>query len=74
MTSAMFLFMGLRRAEVLTLVLILFGITLWALIDTVKSDFKKDINNVVWIIVILSIPLFGGILYYLIGRGQKTPV
>jgi uncharacterized membrane-anchored protein len=71
MIDVMFLFMGLGRFEIMILVVLLLGITLWALVDTIKSDFKNDINKVVWIIVILSIPAFGGILYYLLGKEQK---
>jgi hypothetical protein len=72
MIDAVLLFMGLGRAGMLFLVLVLMGSTIWALIDTIKSDFKKDVNKVVRIIVILSIPPLGGLLYYLIGTGQKV--
>lgn len=48
------------------------AITIWALIDVIKGDFEKDINKLVWIIVIICFPFFGGILYYFVGRGQMA--
>lgn len=47
-------------------------VTLWALIDAIRSDFVKDVNKLIWIIVIICFPFFGGILYYFVGRGQKV--
>lgn len=65
--------MGLGGLEVMLLFIVLpLAITIWALIDVVKSNFEKDINKLVWIIVIICFPFFGGILYYFVGRGQKV--
>ena len=47
-------------------------VTLWALIDAIRSDFVKDINKLIWIIVIICVPLAGGILYFLLARNQKV--
>ena len=73
MAAATLLFMGLGSFEVLIL-LIPIGLTIWALIDAIKSNFQKDINKLVWIIVIVGMPFFGGILYFLIGSKQKSVV
>lgn len=65
--------MGLGGAEFMLLFIILpLAITIWALVDAIKSDFKQDINKLVWIIVIICFPFFGGILYYFVGRSQKA--
>ncbi|MGG7665129.1 PLDc N-terminal domain-containing protein [Dyadobacter sp. BHUBP1] len=73
MLSAILLFMGLGGMEIMFLfVLLPLAVTIWALIDAVKSDFEKDINKLVWIIVIICFPFFGGILYYFLGRSQKV--
>lgn len=74
MVTLPLLFMGLGSFEILVLLFLPLAITLWALIDTVKSDFKNDANKLVWIIVILGMPLLGGILYFLIGTKQKATV
>ncbi|SEJ62058.1 Phospholipase_D-nuclease N-terminal [Dyadobacter sp. SG02] len=71
--SAILLFMGLGGLEVMFLFILLpLAITIWALVDAIKSDFKKDINKLVWIIVIICFPFFGGILYLLLGKNQKV--
>lgn len=68
-----YLFMGLGGLEFMLLFIVLpLAITIWALIDTIKSDFQKDINKLVWIIVIICFPFVGGILYYFVGRSQKV--
>ncbi|MCF0069876.1 PLD nuclease N-terminal domain-containing protein [Dyadobacter sp. CY261] len=73
MISTVLLFMGLGGMELMFLfILIPLAITIWALIDAIKSDFKKDINKLVWIIVIVCFPYIGGILYYFLGRSQKA--
>ena len=73
MITAILLFMGLGGAEFMLLFIVLpMAITIWALIDVIKSDFKKDINKLIWIIVIICFPFFGGILYLFLGRSQKV--
>lgn len=47
-------------------------LTLWALIDAIRSDFTKDINKLIWILVIICVPFVGGILYFLLARSQKV--
>ena len=73
MEAAILLFMGLSGLEFMLLFIVLpLAVTIWALIDVVKSNFDKDINKLVWIIVIVCFPFFGGILYYFVGRSQKV--
>lgn len=72
MLSATLLFMGLGGFGAFLFVALPMAITIWALIDAIKSDFKQDINKLVWIIVIICFPFFGGILYYFLARSQKA--
>jgi hypothetical protein len=44
---------------------------LWALIDALRSDFKEGFTKLFWVLAILFIPLFGWVLYFLIGRKQR---
>jgi peptidoglycan/LPS O-acetylase OafA/YrhL len=74
MVTLPLLFMGMGSFEMLLILFLPLAITLWALIDTVKSNFKNDTNKLVWIIVIIGMPLLGGILYFLIGTKQKSTV
>lgn len=65
--------MGLGGFGFMLLFIVLpLAITILALIEVIKSDFEKDINKLVWIIVIICFPFFGGILYYFVGRGQRA--
>ena len=45
-------------------------LTIMALIDILKSEFKGN-NKIVWVLVVLFLNLFGAILYFTIGRNQK---
>jgi hypothetical protein len=55
-------------------IILLFVVTsipaLIAIIDIMKHEFKNN-NKLNWIIVVLSVPIVGAILYYFIGRKQK---
>ena len=42
-----------------------------ALIDIVRSEFKGN-DKLVWILVVLFFNIIGSVLYFLIGRQQKT--
>jgi len=75
MDAANLLFMGLGSTEISIILftgLIPLAVTIWALIDVIKSNFDKDVNKIVWIIVILGIPVIGAILYFFIGSRQKS--
>lgn len=47
---------------------------LWALQDILRSDFKTDIDKLVWVIVVAVLPIVGAVLYLLIGRKQKRDI
>lgn len=51
-----------------TIVLLL---PLIALIDIVRSEFKGN-DKLIWILVVLFFNIIGSVLYFLIGRQQKT--
>lgn len=67
-------FLGLGQMELILVsaALLPMLVTLWALIDAIRSEFVKDINKLIWIIVIICVPLAGGILYFLLARNQKV--
>jgi hypothetical protein len=44
----------------------------WSLIDILKSDFKNDVNKIVWLLVVFFLYAIGAVLYYFIGRNQKS--
>ncbi len=51
--------------------LVSFIITVAALIDIVKSEFKGNNDKLVWILLTILVSPIGGILYFIIGRQQK---
>ena len=46
---------------------------LWALVDVLKSDFKNN-NKLIWLLTVILVPVAGFVLYFVLGRCQKTPV
>jgi len=58
------------------ILLILFAIAIlvfviYTLVDVIKSDFKRDVNKVIWILAIIFVSPIGSILYMIIGKKQK---
>ena len=44
--------------------LLLFIFWIWMIIDCAKRNFKKDIDKVVWILVIVLLSVLGAAIYY----------
>lgn len=67
-------FLGLGSLELMLISAMLLPmlLTLWALIDAIRSDFTKDINKLIWILVIICVPFVGGILYFILAPKQKA--
>lgn len=55
---------------ILLLILGLIALPVIALIDVLKSRFRENLQ-LIWVLVILLLPVFGAILYFAIGRNQK---
>jgi len=70
--------MGLSNIDgnELVTVLLIAGIPIivwmWALIDVLRNDFKSGTSKTIWIIIVLLVPMFGSILYLLIGRSRRV--
>jgi hypothetical protein len=47
-------------------------IWLYALVDVIRNDFKHFVTKIVWIINLCVFPPLGTLLYFLIGRHQRT--
>jgi len=63
------------KTELLVL-FIIFGLPLLvilaALIDILKSEFQVAQNKIIWVLVTIFLPLLDAILYFVIGRSQRT--
>jgi len=51
--------------------LILLPLTFFAILDVVRSDFRRDSDRILWALIVLLVPVIGPVLYYLVGRKQK---
>ncbi len=67
----MFSYLGI--AEIILILFVLLPAVLWviALVDILKSNFRND-NKLIWILVVVFLPIIGAVLYFIIGRKQKT--
>jgi hypothetical protein len=70
-TSHAMIGIGMPELIVIIVILALIVLPLWALIDIVKTEFMGS-NKVMWILIVLILPLIGSILYFVIGKRQKT--
>ena len=59
-------FMAGLGASALVIVALLFVFWLWMLVDCIKRDFKKDVEKIVWVIVIIFLQLLGAVIYYFV--------
>lgn len=44
---------------------------LWMLVDCLNRNFKKDMDKLVWIILLLFIHILGAFLYYFLVKAKK---
>ncbi|UMB61396.1 PLD nuclease N-terminal domain-containing protein [Lutibacter sp. A80] len=62
--------LGLLGSWPVGLFLMTLILTILALIEILKSDFK-DNDKIIWIVVVLFFNFIGAILYFVIGRKQR---
>ena len=75
MNSALLFLGGIGLFEMIFICLIFivpFIVWIWAIVDATKSEFKDSTSKVVWLLLICLLPFLGTILYFAIGRSQKT--
>ena len=59
-------------ASIILLAIGIFLIWLATIIDIVKNEFKRDADKIVWFLFVMVLPPLGVLLYFFIGRFQKT--
>ena len=64
-------FLGLQELILLAIIGAMFVLPILALVDIVKSDFKESNTKIMWVLIVLLLPIFGSIVYFVIGRDQK---
>lgn len=53
------------------LLLLQFGLMIWALVDLVRRRTTRTLSLAAWIIIILFINFFGPIAYFIFGRAEQ---
>jgi len=48
-----------------------FILWIWAIIDILKKNFKKQPASVVWILIVILFPLVGSFAYFLSKKGTR---
>ena len=61
---------GSQAVSILPFILSSFALSIWTLVDILKSKFRGN-NNIKWILAVTLLPIIGIILYYTIGVKQK---
>jgi hypothetical protein len=51
-------------------ILLEFGLLIWALVDVIKRQHVRGGNKVVWILVIVLVNIIGPIIYFIFGREE----
>ena len=64
-------FIGFWQWIIITLTMVYLFLTIIALIDILRSDFKGN-NKLIWVLVVIFFNLFGVLLYLTIGTQQKV--
>lgn len=49
-----------------------FVLWLWALLDIITSKFQENIMQIVWLLAVFFLPFIGVILYLLMGKSMKV--
>ncbi|MDP3301668.1 MAG: SHOCT domain-containing protein [Sulfuricurvum sp.] len=49
-----------------------FILWLWALVDIITSKFKENLMQIVWLLIVFFLPFIGVILYLLLGKSMKV--
>jgi hypothetical protein len=53
-------------------ILLEFGLLVWALLDVIRREHVKGGNKLVWVLVIVLINIIGPIVYFLFGREEDS--
>jgi hypothetical protein len=53
-------------------ILLEFGLLVWALLDVIRREHVKGGNKLVWMLVIVLINIIGPIVYFLFGREEDS--
>lgn len=50
---------------------LVFLISIWALVDIIRSSFSSTTTKILWIVLVILLPLLGSVIYFIFGREQR---
>ncbi len=62
---------GMGLLMILFIAVLVLILPLIALIDIIRNDFDGN-NKLLWVLIVLFLPFLGSIIYFLIGKNQRT--
>jgi hypothetical protein len=65
--------LGTMLPLLIPVILLEFGLLIWALLDVIRREHVTGGNKVVWILVIVLVNIIGPIVYFLFGRKEGSP-
>ena len=70
MSNALLFAGDLGKTEILIILFFLGMLLIWGytIVEIVTGTFKDSVDKVVWLLVVLMIPVFGVVFYFLAGR------
>jgi hypothetical protein len=69
------LFINIGTPEIIMIVMAMgfpLILTVFCIIDIMRSNFRDQTNKLLWIIIVLLAPIIGPLLYLVWGRNQKA--
>ena len=61
---------GSQQTPILPFILGSFALSIWCIVDIIKSKFSGN-NNIKWILAVTFLPIIGVVLYFSVGVKQK---
>jgi len=49
----------------------IFVLWIWAIVDAVKSDFKDSSTKLIWMALLIFLPVIGTLVYFFAAKGTK---
>ena len=65
------LFLNVGGAEFI-LLLIPLSLTIFCLVNIIKSRFEEGITKQIWILIVILMPIVGSLLYLVLGKKQHV--
>ena len=62
--------LGFLIAGLLSLLGFIFWV--WMLIDAITNKRLRDVEKLIWVLVVIFLPLIGSIIYFFVARSQRA--